>query len=190
MVQEARRLIGLLACVALVACAADRASAPTQRVVADNGGWSLRMVIRKPSTSQYELYEVDYRGYAGYAGGMDAVNGEVKHRFPLTPEAAEKYRHAMAECPWTQAKPEDLGPKGEEPLTDVSLQARGGVERKFTLRGPQPQVDVFVAILKPVLAQRHERVLDKLPRATEGPRPATEQVKPAGGDPAKPTIGG
>jgi hypothetical protein len=182
MVQEARRLIQMVACVVLVACAADRAVPASERTVADNGGWSLRLVIRRPSTRQYELYDVDLRGYAGYAGGMDAMNGEVKHRFPLTPEAATKYRQAMTESPWTQAKPEDLGPANEEPLTDVTIQARGGVERKFTLRGPQPEVERFVAILRPVLAQRHDRVLDKVPRATEGPRPAGEQAKPASGD--------
>ncbi|NBX24494.1 MAG: hypothetical protein EBQ99_00335 [Planctomycetes bacterium] len=121
---------------------------------------------------------MDARGYAGYAGGLDAMNGEVKHRFPMTPEVAKQYREAMAQCPWTQGKPEDLGPGHDEPLTDVSLQAVGGVERRFTLRGPQPEADRFVAILKPVLAQRHDRVLDKAPRATDGPRPAAEQAKP------------
>lgn len=178
MVQEARRLILLVACAVLAACAADRAVPAAQRTVADNGGWSLRLVIRRPSTRQYELYEVDARGYAGYAGGLDAMNGEVKHRFPMTPEVAKQYREAMAQCPWTQGKPEDLGPGHDEPLTDVSLQAVGGVERRFTLRGPQPEADRFVAILKPVLAQRHDRVLDKAPRATDGPRPAAEQAKP------------
>ena len=185
MVQEARRLIAIVVCAALVACASGRASSDAHRAVADNGGWSLRLVVKRPSTGQYELFEVDRRGYAGYAGGGDAVNGEVRHRFPLTPEAAQQYRDAMAKCPWTQGKPDDLGPKNEEPVTDVTLQAIGGTERKFTLRGDQPQVKVFLDILKPVLAKRHNRTLDALPRATEGPQPAAEQAKPASG-PVKP----
>lgn len=183
MVQEARRLIAAIACAALAACAVDGELPASQRAVADTGGWSLRLVIRRPSRTQYELYEVDRLGYAGYGGGMDALNGEVKHRFPLTPEAAQRYREAIAQCPWTEAKPEDLGPRNEEPITDVSILARGGVERKFTLRGEQPEVRKFVEILKPVVAKRHERILDQLPRASEGPKPAAEQAKPGAATP-------
>lgn len=174
MVQEAQRLILLLALVFTAACSTGGGQADARGVVADNGGWSLRLVIRRPSSSQCELFEVDHRGYAGYSGGMDALNGEVKHRFPLSPEVAAQYRQAMATCPWTQAKPEDLGPKGEEPLTDVMLQPSGGAERRFTLRGPQPEVDRLVAVIRPAVARRHDRTLDRLPRATEGPRPASD----------------
>jgi hypothetical protein len=180
MVQEARRLIVVAVSALLVACTSGRGGAEAQRAVADNGGWSLRLVMRRPSTGQCELFAVDRQGYACYSGGLDALNGEVKHRYPLTPEAAERYRDAMARCSWTAGTPEDLGPKGEEPLTDVTLQPRGGSERTFTLRGPQPQVDAFIAVLKPVVARRHDRVLDALPRATDGPRPAMEQGKSDG----------
>ncbi|MGA1266451.1 MAG: hypothetical protein ACO32J_04655 [Phycisphaerales bacterium] len=186
---QANRLLRQLtsACVAMVwcasvaGCAASAAEAARHRMVSDTGGYALRLQIKRPRTNQFELYEVDRQGYACHAGGQAALDGEVKYRRPLSPQGAQAFRDAMTECPWVQGKPDDRGPDKAEPITEVTLRLPGGTERSFRLRGEQPQVEAFLKILRPEVADRHKPILDRLPEATEGPKPAAEQAKPATG---------
>jgi len=188
MVQADRFLRQLIAACAAIAwsmwvagCATNDAAAARHRMVSDTGGYALRLQIKRPSTNQFELYEVDRQGYACHAGGQAALDGEVKYRRPLSPQAAQAFRDAMADCPWVRGKPDERGPDKAEPITEVTLRIPGGTERSFRLRGEQPQVEAFLKILRPEVADRHKPILDRLPEATEGPNPAAEQARPAAG---------
>jgi len=67
-------------------------------------------------------------------------------------------------------------PDGGELIGNIAFGPLHGPARNFTLHGEQPQVDAFVTMIKPWVGDRHGRLLDKLPEATEPPK-----VKPAGG---------
>lgn len=176
MVQEAwsviarTTIVAVAACV--VACASDPKALERDRVAADTGGYALRLVIRRPSTLQAELYEVDRTGKAGFGGGPAALEGRVTWQRDLTEADAIQFRSAMSQCPWVvEGRPDDRGPDKAEPVTTVSVTMPGGLVREFTLRGDQPQVQSFVNMIKPWVADRHRRLLDKLPEATEPPKP-------------------
>ena len=140
-------------------------------MVADTGGYSMRIRVTRPKEQKYELYEVTRTGRAGFSGGADAMLERVPaYLTDLPPDVAERFRDEISKCPWTQAKPEDRGPEGTEPITFVTIGLPDGPERKFTLFGPQPQVDVFVKLIEPVVRRRHDPFLDRLPEATEVPK--------------------
>ena len=184
-------LMALLLCgvaLAVGACRSKPGQVDPDRVVADTGGYALRLVVKRPKELKFELYEVTRKGRAGFCGG-EAARDERQPTFmtELPPDVAESFRQELARCPWTEAKPEDRGPEGTEPVTVVTLGLPNGIDRKFTLFGPQPQVDVFVRLLEPVVRKRHDPFLDRLPEATEPPRPKPEPApvtnpatKPAG----------
>jgi len=170
MVQKVRIVIALLALAGLVCCASHREAAEANRVVADTGGYGLRLIVKRKSTQQYEMFEISRLGKAGYSGGMAAVNGEPTYHMVAPPEAIEKFRAALEKCDWVAEKPSDRGPENVEPVTDVTLRLPSGRERMFVLHGPQPQVDIFIEIIKPLFANRHKGMLDRLPESTEPPK--------------------
>jgi len=164
------RWIALLV-VALAACAKDRNALEASRVVADTGGYALKLQIKRPSEQRYETLQVSREGRVGYAGGAAAMQN-LKPTFErdLTADEADAFRAAILACPWTEAKPDDRGPDKAEPITEVTLGLPSGIERRFTLRGEQLQVDAWVALLKPWVKNRHKPELDMLPKATEPPK--------------------
>ena len=175
MVQEAwsviTRVLTMAAALCLAACAVDKEALEKNRVVADTGGYALRLIVRKPSTIQAELFEVNRQGKAGYAGGQSAIEGAVTFQRDLSEADAIKFRAAISECSWVvDGKPKDLGPEKAEPISIVSVTLPSGIIREFTLHGEQPQVDAFVTMIKPWVGDRHGRLLDKLPEATEPPK--------------------
>ena len=150
---------------------ASKSSAPIGPV-ADTGGHSLRLRVQHPSEQRYELFQVSREGRIGWAGGMDAMEATTKISFErdLTADEAQAFRDAMAKCAWAEAKPDDRGPDKAEPITAVAIGLPNGVERTFTLRGDQPEVNAWLKLLKPWAASRHKRHLERLPEATEPPK--------------------
>lgn len=166
----------VLAPGALVGCAAKGGDAAAINApVADTGGYALRLRVQRPSDQKYELFQVSRQGRVGWAGGMDAMEATTKVTYErdLTPDEAKAFRDAIAKCPWIEAKPDDRGPDKAEPITIVALGLPNGAERAFTLRGDQPEVNVWVKLMKPWAAGRHKRDLDRLPEATEVPKVST-----------------
>lgn len=183
MVREARHLTRrwVVACavvaLAAVGGCASSGDSGVAAVVADTGGYALRLRVQQPSEQRYELLQVTRQGRVGWAGGQDAMEATTKVTFErdLTTEEAEAFREAMAKSPWVEAKPEDRGPERAEPITAVAVGLPGGIERTFTLRGDQPEVNAWVKRMKPWVAVRHKRTLDRLPEATEPPKvPSSE----------------
>lgn len=165
-----------LAPVTLVGCAAKGGGAEAINApVADTGGYAIRLRVQRPSEQRYELYEVTRQGRVGWAGGMDAMEATTKVTFErdLTPDEAKAFRDAIAKCAWVEAKPDDRGPEKAEPITMVALGLPNGVERTFTLRGDQPEVNAWLKLLKPWASGRHKRDLDRLPEPTEPPKAKT-----------------
>lgn len=165
-------------------CRSKPGQADPDRVVADTGGYSLRVIVKRPKELKYELYEVTRQGRAGFCGGEDAKE-ERRPTFltDLPPDVAEQFRMELTKCPWTESKPQDRGPEGSEPITVVTLGLPNGIDRRFTLFGPQPQADIFVRLIEPVVRKRHDPFLDRLPEATEPPKappPAAPASKPGG----------
>jgi hypothetical protein len=182
-VQEAGSLIvrwTVCLLLALVACAKSRNAMEASRVVADTGGYSFKLLIKQPSQQRYEALMVSREGRVGYAGGMAAMEGlKPAYERALTPDEADAFRAAILACPWTEAKPDDRGPYKAEPITEVRIGMPSGIERTFTLRGEQPEVDKWVKLLKPWVKDRHKSELDLLPKATEPPKvEGAEQLKP------------
>lgn len=162
-----------IACVvvALAACAKNRDALEASRVVADTGGYSFKLLIKQPSQQRYEALTVSREGRVGYAGGMAAMEGlKPSYERSLTPDEADAFRAAILACPWTEAKPDERGPEKAEPITEVRIGMPSGIERTFTLRGEQPEVDAWVKLLKPWVKDRHKSELDILPKATEPPK--------------------
>ena len=200
-----RRRAGLAPCARLVCaaacalallhapgCRAAAGKADANRVVADTGGYSLRILMKRPKEQRYELYEVNRQGRAGFSGGAEALTDRLpEFMTDLPPQVAERFRAEIASCPWTESKPEDRGAEGLEPITVVTLGLPNGFDRRFTLHGPQPQVDVFVKLIEPVVRKRHDPYLDRLPEATEVPKVKDfESSMPAAGSAQRGGSGG
>jgi hypothetical protein len=174
------RILGTLALLLLAACSGKGDGLDASRVVADTGDYSLKLQMKWPKEQRFETLQVSRQGRVGYAGGAEARDGlKLTFERDLTADEADAFRAAMAACPWSEAKPDDRGPDKAEPITEVSLGLPSGIERRFTLRGPQPEVDTWVRLLKPWVKDRHKRELDMLPRATEPPKvEGAEQLRP------------
>jgi hypothetical protein len=160
-------------CVALLlaGCVADGDAGEASRVVADTGGYAIRLQVRTPSEQRCETLEVSREGRVGYAGGMASLEGlKPTWERALTADEADAFRAAIKACPWTEARPDGRGPEKAEPITEVTLRLPSGIERRFTLRGPQPEVDTWIRLLKPWVKDRHKNELDLLPKATEPPK--------------------
>ncbi len=175
-VQCAARVLILAVGCAWNGCTVDATELERHRVVADTGGFSLRVIISRASTMQHELFQVSRQGNAGYSGGMAAVNGEVTFQQELPETVAIQFREFMGRCPWVQGKPSDCGPDKAEPVTTVTVRLPSGIERVFTLRGEQPLVDEFVQLIRPLFVNRHERLLNKLPEGSEPPKPKAQST--------------
>jgi len=77
------RWIALLV-VALAACAKDRNALEASRVVADTGGYALKLQIKRPSEQRYETLQVSREGRVGYAGGAAAMQNRSTRRAPMS----------------------------------------------------------------------------------------------------------
>jgi hypothetical protein len=172
-ISRALAIAGLIALAQIAGCRAAVGKADVGRAVADTGGCSLRLLVKRPKEQKYELYEVTRAGRAGFSGGAEAMQDRPPtFLIDLPSDVAARFRDEMSKCSWMEAKPDDRGPEDQEPITVVTLGLPNGFDRKFTLYGSQPQVDAFVNLIEPVVRKRHDPYLDRLPQATEPPKAA------------------
>jgi hypothetical protein len=128
------------------------------------GGVSLDLLVRHGEAS-HSRYRVNRDGTLGWAGGFDAVNGNIMWSGPMTSEEIAEFRTMLDANGWEDRSPASTQDGGDPEYQIIIAGPRG--REKHKVHGAPDDVVAMEALLQRIARRRHDAYLESFPKPGE-----------------------